>query len=303
LGPLLERFAPLEDDGDSGLNHDGSALQLCLCLGAERFSWRAILDPALGQASANERHRRALVAMARELAAQNAHASQTMVDVLMSVCGPGSDRSIAEFSQGVFWLGAELGGSGRSIYVDASVRPPAETWLRAKQAFLTCATEEGTIASTLDALAQLSYPSSIGLEARGDTQRLKLHCRLHSTPPEGLLGSALPMLAHSCVLEAVSRLMPAENGLSLHGFVIEAAFDSQTGALADAKLDFAMPELCTAEDALNRSRGAAAALGLDWPERLVDRFAKFARLSYVGVGRSAQGKARLNLYFKPSRST
>ncbi|MDT8853587.1 hypothetical protein RNZ50_00780 [Paracoccaceae bacterium Fryx2] len=300
LGPVLARYALDGGCGVSGLNHDGSPLQLCLGLRADRAGWRVILDPALGPGPAQLRHDRARRALARDLAAQGAAGAWPEFDRLLADCGPDAALPAADFAHGAFWVGAEIGGPGRAIYVDAAARPAAEGWARAATAFRACAAAEGEIGPTLAALADVAVPSSVGIEVRGGQRRLKLHCRLRAAPPQGALAAALPMLADSRLLSAVAALMQGGPGLSLHGFVIEAAFDAETGLLGDAKLDLAMPELWPPAVALHRSRAAAAALGVNWPDTSVARLSGFARLSYVGIGRGADGQTRLNLYFKPA---
>ncbi len=288
----------------SGLNHDGVPLQVCLSLRQDACAVRVIIDPAISELEPKQRYIQAKAAAQSSFRRAGQEDQEQALDMLLAELGPDKDHPVTAFQHGVLWVAEEIGGAGRAIYTDASVRPGDEGWRRVKRAFLalskTPADQSGDVRRTIEALASIAVPASAGFEARKGQRRLKLHSRFTTEPPFGALTKVAPMLAEPNILGAVHAMM-GDTELSLHDLVFEAAFHADDGQLLDAKLDIAAPAVSSPQEAFLHTREAAKRLSVHWPTAAIARLSTGAKLSYVGIGRDLKGAARLNLYLKPWR--
>ncbi len=286
----------------SGLNYDETPLQLCLALRPSGYKWRALIDPGVAICAPSTRFSESKRILERSLRQAGAAAFQSDFDQLIALQGPNNELSVTAFDYGVFWIGAEINGRGRSIYIDASVGAPDAYWARALKTLLSLSASAGEITRIVNILSDHTIPMSVGMEVRGHSRRLKVHTRLVRRPPPHIMGQIMPMLSDPDVAAAVAVLMENGNALSLHGFVLEAAFDAETGILCDAKIDIAAPEVCHQRCWLKRVQRVAEILGVTWPEEITERISGSSRLAYIGIGKDTNAQSRLNLYFTPGTS-
>lgn len=283
--------------GHSGLNHDGTPLQLCVSIGVDGVHYRLLGDPACNMPDIGQRFNRSLVATAALLPMAGAEALQPLVETTLEclVGGPnGFDP--ARHPDGVLWLAGELEGRGFALYVDArdgGAAPAAR--LRSWLARLAQPTAD---AEALLAAVAAGRVMSAGVEGVSpDHARAKIYWRL--AHPARLADSPIALFSDPAFARIVLEVLD-ERTVHLDAIVLSAGLALPGGTLTDAKLDICCCPRCVRLDpaeAIALGRDLAAAHGLPAPD--LAPLLACGELAFIGFGLTCAGEKRLNLYVKP----
>ncbi len=207
--------------GRSGLNNDGSPLQLCYSASGSDCSGRLVTDPAWCLAQPEERlaaSRQALAAMAERSGAQ---ALAPLGEHLLASTIPQCPEALRKFSHGFLWLATGLGRPGLATYVD--LRPQGvKSWDLARRWLDKVLPDREPARQLLASLAGIAHLASLGLEGVApDAGRAKVYWRLKSPTAISKLGIELledPGLALFLDRVVGAREMPPS------GLVMSAGF-------------------------------------------------------------------------------
>lgn len=280
----------------SGLNGDGSPLQLSLSARAETTAVRLLGDPGFLPASPDVRWQRARAALARVLA--GAHPDLAALSTrALAACGPADDVAAARWTRGVLWLATALDGPGLALWIDLGPWP--DPWHAARRALAALLPAPDAAFALVDRVAASTRPTSLGLEGSTPADlRVKLYWKLAracALEVGGAPGHTDPLFL--AFLARVGGERPYALG-SLH---MSAGFRVRDGRATDVKIDVCACAAC-------RSVPAS-----DWPALLgdlgrlceVDAHALATAAdgpgvepALVGLGIGDDGRRRLNLYVK-----
>jgi len=286
--------------GRSGLNNDGSPIELCLSSFADACRVRLVADPASSEDDAVTRRDRSLHALRALLERTGSLELAPLCEATLLALVPDDDRTIRDvYTEGVLWLGAGLGMPGVAMYVDATKGELDERWQRVESWAGSLLADAGPARAAIASLAAHGDVMSVGIEGTSaSTARAKIFWRLTRPLHFAELGTpfAEPPFARFFAVVAGERDLP------LQSLVVSTSFLVATGAQFDAKLD-----IC------------AHCLGLDeeqWVALVSELTAAFslapidvrAALSggrttpaFLGLNRNGLGQFRLDLFLKPSR--
>lgn len=284
--------------GASGLDDDGTPLQLCVSASRRRTALRIIGDPGANIDDIAVRHRVARAALHRALRQHGAGAlaplAEDMLARLVPAPGPG-------YRHGTLWIGVTPGEPGVAAYAELAPLGIAGGW-DAVAAWLAATLPDARGATAIIArLRPHGVAASAGFEGTSSRDvRAKVYFRL--ARPMALGECGLDLMASEAVTDFL-RLAMGEFGVDADGLVLCVGFDVASGALADVKVD-----LCG--HCLAHARSA-------WPgvaERIARRFA-LAPLSldvaltrhdcdvaFIGLGLTVAGEPRLNVYLRPGQA-
>jgi hypothetical protein len=290
-GPaLIER-------GHSGLNHDGSPLQLCVSFDAAGARYRLLGDPASDVPDIGSRLDRSLVAKDQLLRMADAESLGSALDqTLECLVGTQARFDPARHPDGVIWLAGELEGRGVAMYVDArdgGVDPQARLhdWLEA-------VTRRSPDADLLVEAVSMGRVMSAGIEgASPKYARAKIYWRL--ARPEPLDASPIGLFSHPAFARFTTDVL-GEREVSLDAIVLSAGISLPSAELADAKLDICCCPRCVSLDAdaaVTLATRLAAMQGVTLPD--IRPLLDVSDLAFVGFGLTRDLEARTNLYFKP----
>lgn len=293
--------------GHSGLNRDGSPLELCLSALSSVCLSRFVADPASTEDDPLARCAAGLAALeaaydptrSRRLRPLCAATLETIVGPLV---GPLADQAVAElgrYVEGLLWLGAGPGLPGLALYVDATKLDPVERWRRAA-AWLGALLAQGAEAEAVVArLAPAGELMAVGVEGTEPADaRAKLFWRLRQ--PIALAELGVPRFLDPALFDFLGLLLDADRPLPLSGLVLSASFRVASGELFDAKLDLCGHCLAYApaewEARLARATTAFGLVPLPVGRALAGGRAEVA---FVGLNRNPMG-SRLDLFLKPA---
>ncbi len=280
----------------SGINADGTPMQIVLSGDAGGWRVRVLFDPGTDAADARQRYRFARRSAYRLLGSR--HTGARGLRNLLSRFGPDAGTDADRFTEGVLWLAFAPGSRGLALYIDASVREPDEQWTRTAH-FLRDHVNGDLASPMLDAwrATGLLAPASVGAEigVQG-MRRFKAHWRLVREPRDGELAAIAPVLAVPHVRRGLRSLV-GERTLEAGGVLLETCFVAGCASSGDAKLD--IPAASLAPDAVRAANECADALGVRALPDSATALVAASRLSYAGVGCDADGRSRLNLYLHP----
>jgi hypothetical protein len=283
--------------GHSGLNHDGTPLQLCVTIDADGPRYRLLGDPAADVPQIGRRFHRSLVAAEALLPMAGAEPLRPLVETtLRALVGGEKGFEADRHPDGVLWLAGQLEGRGLALYVDArdgGVAPMER--LRDWLAKIVTATPDG--AALLAAVAA-GRVMSAGLEGVAPGYaRAKIYWRL--AEPGMLADSPIALFGDPAFADVVQGVIGARD-IRLDGIVLSAGLAIPSGELADAKLDICCCPRCVHLDtpqAAAMARELAIAHGLPAPD-IVPLLAA-GELAFIGFGLTRDRAPRINLYFKP----
>jgi hypothetical protein len=291
-----------EPGGYSGLNGDGSPLQLCVSLSLENAKCRLIADPASDDSGPRTRYDRARTVLRTALLATNTLSLQDPINELLAALGPQNEAHTDDFTHGVFWLGAAAEQSGIAIYVDMSVYPVADAWERTLSWLASHLKTFKASVRAIDALHRIQpycRLSSAGIEGYDREHfRYKLYIRGIQHLPEGIMGSILPSLSE---LEKCGcfHILMGNAGLSSEGILYNIGIDSITNEIFDFKIDLSGSILSTNTDTpgsiIDRCSNA---LGVHVAnlDSLIEGYG--LKVSFVGIGIDICSHRRVNVYLK-----
>lgn len=280
----------------SGLNGDGSPLQLSLSARADATAVRLLGDPGFLPAAPSIRWQRARDALARLLAGAPAELAALSTRAL-AACGPPDDAAAARWKHGVLWLATALDRPGLALWIDLGPWP--DPWHAARRALRALLPAPDAALALVDRIAAASRPTSLGLEgSTPEDLRVKLYWKL--TRPCALAIGGAPGHTDPLFLDVLERL-GGDRPYALGSLHLSAGFRVDDGHATDVKIDVCACGAC-------RSMPAP-----EWPALLDDlgrccgvdaqplaTAVDGARVepALVGLGIGADGRRRLNLYVK-----
>jgi hypothetical protein len=296
----LSRAVAAEETADlppeqrvSGLNHDGTPLQLCVTLSRAGAASRVLADPAAGEPDLERRFLRACGALDAALKLGGSDQLRELCVRLLTSMVPDA-AAVRACPDGALWLAAGLSKPGVAVYVDARVagRDGVRAWL-ARELGETEGTALLCAALDDDALVQ-----SLGVEGRGDAARVKVYWRLSRSRRLDAIGPGA--LADARFADFVTAALRPRGRMRLSGIVCSAGVAAHDGSVSDVKLDLCGCPSCLDLDAAQWQgvvEEVAARNDLPVPAALPELFAR-SEVAFVGFGLDAAGDPRLNVYAK-----
>lgn len=281
----------------STLNNDGTALQVCTSVGERGDHLRLIVDPAAEADSPAERFDLALEAVHRTAnASRDPGLALAVLERLDGVLPP---REVAARCLGgrALWHATDFERRGLGIYATARFDAPSARWPRTRTWL-----EElggGSTARAWNGFANGSRVASLGLEG---SSPLNLRAKVYLRPNRAMELRELPdprfrdpaMLAFLHHALGDLDVPPSALLLSFSVFVD----GPRQGHPADIKLD-----LCahcarrSSHDWRARIEALGSSLGIDTSRSILSP--EVAELAFLGLGIDAEGRPRLNCYWKP----
>jgi hypothetical protein len=283
--------------GASGLDNDGTPLQLCVSASRRRAALRIIGDPGGNIDDIAARHRVAGAALHRALRQHGAAALAPLAEDMLTrlVPAPGPD-----YRHGTLWIGITPGAPGVAAYAELAPLGAAGAWDAVAAWLAATLPDAHAAAAIIERLRPHCIAASAGLEGVSLRDvRAKVYFRL--ARPMALADCGLDLLGSETVTDFL-RLAMGEFGVDQDGVVLCVGFDVASGALADVKVD-----LCG--HCLAYARAA-------WPgvvERIARRLALApialeaalmrhdCDVAFIGLGLDVAGEPRLNVYLKPGQ--
>ncbi len=290
--------------GQSGLNHDGSPLQVCISSTHRGVYSRLLGDPAFVLSDPYDRYQASRAAFDHLLPLTQAMELQELCHRTLAFYVPEHRSEFDRFDSGVLWLGAGIQTPGCALYIDARqlhVQPDessdaawtqAQTWLNA---ILPNASDANAAIAALRPHGELL---SIGIEGSMlSNARAKLYWRFKR--PVRLDQIELEILQDSAFASFLIHAI-ADRTLQLAGIVPSIGFSIATGDLFDAKLDICGHCLAyspsTWVELIN-----ACTQEYDLAPLSITAALRQSQVSYIGLGLDRDRTARLNLYLKTAR--
>ncbi|MEA2987562.1 MAG: hypothetical protein QOG83_273 [Alphaproteobacteria bacterium] len=283
--------------GHSGLNHDGSPLQLCISFDGAAARYRLLGDPASDVSDIGRRFDRSLIAKKELLRLADAESLGPVLDrTLECLVGTQTRFESAKHPDGVMWLAGELEGRGVAMYVDArdgGVDPAARL-----HDWLGTVARRSPDADLLVEAVSMGRVMSAGIEGVSPKfARAKIYWRLAKPAPLGT--SSIDLFSHPAFARFTIDVL-GEREVSLDAIVLSAGLALPSATLADAKLDICCCPRCASLDAdatLALATRLAAMQSATLPDirPLID----VSDLAFVGFALTRDLEARVNLYFKP----
>jgi hypothetical protein len=299
LDTALAIVAPRSGTGEprSGLNWDGSPVQLAISARAGGCAVRLVGDPGAAITTPAIRAARGRDALERLLASSGVDdIVATTCRRALAACAP-RDAASARWARGLLWLGAGLDGAGAALWVDVSPWP--DSWTVAEDAVRALLPVPDAALATIARVRRTGQVTSVAVEGvDASDARVKLYwqpARLGSLDELGTQAHARPPFP-----DFVARVMRGGR-LRLTGLHLAAGFGVTDGAACDVKLD-----VCACPRCLGAPAGAwataLAELARDHDLRVAPLLDAVARermeVAVVGLGVRCDGASRLNVYLK-----
>jgi hypothetical protein len=307
LSADARRWATLLDDGEtrydrpfaSRLNNDGSPLQVCLTARSGRRAVHLVLDPGSDAFDAQEHHARGVCALERAAARQLSATARDGVLRLIAETLPLDVRAVPALSVGTLWLGMPLLGGGLAVYVNGAWGEEHEQWERIDGWLEAAGVSRRARAPSLRALRGRARVASIGMDIAPDGAcRLKVYFRLRVAAPLGTLGD--PLWTHDALVRFLT-LGVGERPISAQGLVFCLAFEHAAAHPVDVKVDICGHCLAPRADVDEVLRRTANAPGVQVPQLRPWRGRPDVEVAFIGMGASADGTIRCNVYLKGRR--
>jgi hypothetical protein len=282
--------------GRSGLNHDGSPLQVCFTATRQGIHSRLLGDPAFVLGDPYVRFLASRSALQHLLELTDSLAIQDLCDRTLAVYVPTQISDFSRFDSGVLWLGAGIQSPGCALYVDARQSEDTDAAWDLAQVWLSQLLPSDIQAqAAIAVLRPVGQLLSIGIEgSKLSNARAKLYWRFQR--PVQLDQLDIDLL-HDPLMTSFLIEVIRDRTLHLSGIVPSIGFRVATGELFDAKIDIcghclaydpatwmAVIQACTEQYELA-------------PLPLVSALRQ-SRISYLGLGLDHQHHVRLNLYLK-----
>jgi len=284
--------------GKSGLNSDGSPLQLCLTATPKYSHSRLLSDPGFVLADPKERFVASRQALADILELTASQQLASLCDRTLRWYLPEDAAGFAQFTSGVLWLGAGLDTPGCAMYVDARRNGNfQEAWDWAQQWLANILPNSSASGSAIAALRNYAYLQSIGIEGSNlNNARAKLYWRfLRPTRLDQMGLEIFKNPAFASFLTFVIR----DSILQLSGIVPSLGFEISTGETHDAKIDVCGHCLAYSSskwiELVNCCTQMYGLTNLPVSEALEENRSS---VSYLGMGCDLSCALRVNLYLK-----
>jgi len=284
--------------GRSGLNSDGSPLQLCLTATANHCYSRLLGDPSFVLADPKARFEASRLALTEIWDLTASRSLAALCDRTLNCYLPKDVAEFARFSSGVLWLGAGINTPGCAMYVDARGKEGIQAAWDWAERWLTAILPDATEAKrAIAALRDCAYLQSIGIEGSNlENVRAKLYWRFSRPTRLDRLGIEL---FQNQDLATFLTLVIGDNILQLTGIVPSLGLVIATGKMVDVKVDVCGHCLAYRPDqwisVVNHCTQQYGLVTFAIAEALAQNR---SAVSYLGMGCDTQGKLRLNLYLK-----
>ncbi|MBU7023980.1 MAG: hypothetical protein HXS40_07410 [Theionarchaea archaeon] len=286
-----------ELEGESGLNWNGSPLQLLISTRNSGSVFRFIGDPAFFCPDPIRRFTESKMALKQALAAGKAKALEDVCWRSLESAIPCDDAALQEFSHGMIWLALTLNRPGIAAYFLAVLDKQA-AWHMAHHWADTLLPHPGEAQKAIAALEPDCRLLSVGIEGQTPhSGRAKLYWRL--SQPMAFSQFGISMFNDPAIAQFLAALM-REHPFSLYALTFSAGFSLETGLLTDIKVDLSnrSADLSVA-DAVRFAEGQAETLGLDLPptrQGLSVLPRNSVSIGFLGLGLTHTGEHRLNTY-------
>lgn len=284
--------------GRSGLNADGTPIQFCMSSRKDKWAGRLITDPASIYKSVEQRFTKSLKAIEELFEARGSQELKPLFDDMVNFHLP-ENKSVDEYPDGLFWIGAPVDSDGIAIYMDGRRGGHTQAWERTKAWLQTLMPNVKKLETWIDAMLKSGNIMSIGFEGSNlKNVRAKIYWRLKEPV---LLDSLGCDILKDQEFKHFLNGMAEDKSLDLSGLVFSLGFHIASQQFFDVKID-----MCGCKGCLNYSAG-------QWLEKInhftnTYKLADFpidynlledtAAVSYFGFGLDIRGEKRLNLYLK-----
>lgn len=289
-----------ERGGRSGLNNDGSPLQLCLTSTPKYLHRRFLSDPAFVLADPQLRFNASRQALTEVLQLTKSQLLKPLCDRTLNFYLPKDVEGFSRFTSGVLWLGAGIDTPGCALYIDARRNGNfREAWDWAKQWLTSILPSSQTATSAIDCLRNYAYLQSIGIEGSNlKNARAKLYWRF--LRPTNLKQMSLEVFQNPAFASFLTFVI-RDSLLRLTGIVPSLGFEITTGQILDGKIDVCAHCLTYSDsqwmDLVNGCTQMYGLMPMPVNEALVNNRTS---VSFLGMGCDRNGAIRLNLYLKPA---
>ena len=284
--------------GRSGLNDDGSPLQVCLTATQEYLHSRFLGDPAFVLADPKERFEASRRTLAKVLELTASQQIASLCDRTLSCYLPEDLAGFSRFTSGVLWLGAGIDTPGCALYVDARRNGDfQEAWDWAQQWLASILPNSSEASSAIAVLRNYAYLQSIGIEGSSlNNARAKLYWRF--LRPTRLDQIGLEIFCDPAFASFLTFII-RDSVLQLTGIVPSLGFAIATGKSLDAKIDVCAHCLAYSNskwiELVNRCTQMYGLTQMPVSEALEHNRSS---VSFLGLGCNRNGAVRLNLYLK-----
>ncbi|MGC1121888.1 MAG: hypothetical protein WBA22_12430 [Candidatus Methanofastidiosia archaeon] len=286
-----------ELEGKSGLNWNGSPLQLLISTRSSGSVFRFIGDPAFFHPDPVRRFAESKKALTLVLDTGNAQTLQDICQKSLTTVIPCDPAALQEFSHGMIWLALTLNQPGIAAYFLA-VSDRQTAWCTARQWVDTILPHPEEAHGVIAALEPNCCLIFVGIEGRTpQSGRAKLYWRLSRLAAFSQFG--ISMFDDPAIAQFLAALM-REHPFSLYALTFSAGFSLETGELTDIKVDLSSKsaDLSVAE-AVHFAECQAETLGLQPPptrQGLSVLPSNSVSIGFVGLGLNHEGEYRLHTY-------
>jgi hypothetical protein len=287
--------------GKSGLNWNGSPLQLLISTRSNGSVFRFIGDPAFFCPDPIKRLAESKKALQLALKTGNAQPLEDICQKTLASVIPSDGAALQEFSHGMIWLALTLNRPGIAAYFLA-VSDRRAAWRTAHQWVETVLPHPEEAQGVIAALEPNCRFLFVGIEGQTpQSGRAKLYWRLSRLVTFSQFG--ISMFDDPVVGGFLAALM-REHPFSLYALTFSAGFNLETGELTDIKVDLSnrSADLSVAE-AVQFAECQAETLGLQLPptrKGLSVLPHNSVSIGFLGLGLTHAGEYRLNTYLSQS---
>ncbi|RAM51615.1 MAG: hypothetical protein C6Y22_11215 [Hapalosiphonaceae cyanobacterium JJU2] len=284
--------------GKSGLNSDGSPLQVCLTATSKHLYSRLLSDPGFVLADPKERFEASRQALAEVLQLTASQQLAILCDRTLRWYLPKDVVGFSRFTSGVLWLGAGIDTPGCAMYIDARRNGNfQEAWDWAQQWLADILPNSREASSAIAALRNYAYLQSIGIEGSNlNNARAKLYWRF--LRPTRLDQMGLEIFQNPALASFLTFVIK-DSTLQLSGIVPSLGFAITTGESHDAKIDVCghcLPYSTSKwVELVNCCTQMYDLTNIPVREALAQNCSS---VSYLGMGCDRNDALRLNLYLK-----
>jgi hypothetical protein len=292
---LLLGDHPDWDSFKSGLNNDGSPLQICISAGPTTTVAHLIADPGSEAPSPAGHHARGLACLHSVMSCQSDGPGRETVARCVAMNLP--THPADELAVGTIWLGLPIQGPGLTVYLNAAWGGQDASWGRTS-AWLHA---EGVAAAvsdpTIARLRTVARPVSVGLDVLPNAApRLKVYFRLTRSARLDEFGD--PAWTSDAMLAFLKEIIRGQR-IRMSGLVFCVEFTSNAAHVAGVKVDVCAHCLdYEAADWPPILARTARALGTRPLQTVAWSTGQDAEIAVIGVGCRIDGAVRCNLYFK-----
>jgi hypothetical protein len=303
LNLIYERVLAVAGDGEhsplgpSGLNNDGTPLQLVLVSSQSSFDVRLIGDPCTFLGAGENRLHGSIEALRRILAENNvADFSKLSEESLLTVL-PATPEARASYANGFVWLALSLRRPGIGFYLEAGPLGQAPGWEAALELLRKVTMAPPKTVELIEGLKTKTRVASVGVEGTNHANsRLKIYFRL--AQPTSLPELGVDLFTARETGRFLEMAM-GDSGLELDGLVMCLGINLTDGQLADCKIDLCGHCLTYSNQRwVEIVRDCVTEFGLaSMPlERALET--RDCRVAFIGFRISTAGERWLNIYLQ-----